>query len=130
MSPRHLARVLIVDDEPSVLALMARALTEAGYDVLLATNGLEALEFAVCARPRMDAVVTDLRMPQMGGEALAAALHQAEPTLPILFVSGFNESCHADRLEPLLIKPFSPTQLASAVEQLLSRKSAGSRASA
>ena len=46
----------------------------AGYEVLPATNGMEALELAAAARPAVDAVITDLQMPQMGGEALERAM--------------------------------------------------------
>jgi two-component system cell cycle sensor histidine kinase/response regulator CckA len=120
MSSNRLPRVLLVDDEPTVLAMMARALTESGYDVLPATNGLEALELAANSRPRVDAMVTDLRMPQMDGEALAAALRQADPDLPILFVSGFNGGPAPTLPGTLLAKPFTPDQLVAAIGQLLS----------
>jgi two-component system, cell cycle sensor histidine kinase and response regulator CckA len=120
MSSNRLPRVLLVDDETTVLAMMSRALTESGYDVLPATNGLEALELAASARPRLDAVVTDLQMPQMDGEALAAALRQADPDLPILFVSGFNGGPAPTLQGTLLAKPFTPDQLVAAIGQLLS----------
>jgi len=114
-----LPRILLVDDEPVVLVLMQRALTEAGYDVLPASNGMEALELAAAACPHVDAVVTDLQMPQMGGEALAAAVRQADPTLPILFVSGFERSQALTLPGPVLPKPFTPDQLVSAIGLLL-----------
>jgi CheY-like chemotaxis protein len=112
-------RVLVVDDEPIVLGLMRRALADAGYGVLAATNGIEALELAATAVPRVDAVVTDVQMPQMGGEALAAALRQADPNLPILFVSGFNGGPAPTLPGPFLAKPFTPDQLVSAVGLLV-----------
>ena len=119
MSSNRLPRILLVDDEPSVLAMMTRALTESGYDVLPATNGVEALELAAGAEPRVNAVVTDVRMPQMDGEALAAALRQADPELPILFVSGFNGGPAPTLPGTLLPKPFTPDQLVVAIGQLL-----------
>jgi two-component system, cell cycle sensor histidine kinase and response regulator CckA len=119
MPSSRLPRILLVDDEPTVLAMMARALTESGYDVLPATNGVEALELAAGAQPHVDAVVTDVRMPQMDGEALAAALRQANPDLPILFVSGFNGGPAPTPPGTLLAKPFTPDQLVAAVGQLV-----------
>lgn len=112
-------RILVVDDEPIVLTLMLRAVTDAGYDGLSATNGVEALERAASAVPRVDALVTDVQMPQMGGEALAAALRQADPSLPILFVSGFNGGLAPSLPGPFLAKPFTPNQLLSALSLLL-----------
>jgi CheY-like chemotaxis protein len=119
MSSNRLPRILLVDDEPTVLALMARTLAEAGYDVITASNGLEALELAVAARPHVDAVITDVQMPQMGGEALAAALRQADLDLPILFVSGFNGPSAPTLPGPLLAKPFTPDQFVAAIGYLL-----------
>lgn len=114
----RLPRILLVDDEPVVLVLMQRALTDAGYEVLPASNGMEALELAASCQP-VDAVVTDLQMPQMGGEALAAAVRQADPALPILFVSGFKCGQARTLPGPVLPKPFTPDQLVSAIGLLL-----------
>ena len=112
-------RILLVDDEPIVLGLMPRALADAGYGALAATNGIEALELAATAILRVDAVVTDVQMPQMGGEALAAALRQSDPNLRILFVSGFNGGPTPTLPGPFLAKPFTPDQLVSAVGLLV-----------
>src|SRR5882724_10983603 len=119
MMPNRPPRILVVDDEPIVLTLMGRALTDAGYGVLSATSGIAALELAATALPQVDALVTDLQMPQMGGEALAAALRQTDPNLPILFVSGFNGGPAPNLPGPFLAKPFTPDQLVSAVGLLL-----------
>jgi two-component system cell cycle sensor histidine kinase/response regulator CckA len=119
MMPNLPHRILLVDDEPIVLTLMGRALTGAGYGVLSATNGIAALELAATALPRVDALVTDIQMPQMGGEVLAAALRQTDPNLPILFVSGFNRGPAPSLPGPFLAKPFTPDQLVSAVGLLL-----------
>jgi two-component system, cell cycle sensor histidine kinase and response regulator CckA len=130
MSPTRLPRILLVDDEPVVLLLMRRALVEAGYDVLSASNGIEALELAAAARPGVDAVVSDLQMPQMGGEVLAAALRQGNPTLPILFVSGFAEAPAPGLLRPVLMKPFTPDELVQRITLLLATHSPDHQASA
>jgi two-component system cell cycle sensor histidine kinase/response regulator CckA len=110
-------RILVVDDEPTVVALVHRSLTEAGYDVLLARSAIEALEVLVTIRPLVDAVLTDVLMPEMDGGKLAATLRHAHPHLPILFMSGFpGRSTVAG---PLLVKPFTRDQLLSAVAGLL-----------
>ena len=110
-------RILVVDDEPTVVALVHRSLAEAGYDVLLAQSAIEALELLVMNRPLVDAVLTDVRMPEMDGGELAATLRQAHPNLPILFMSGFHG--RSTVAGPLLVKPFTRDQLLSAVAELL-----------
>jgi len=68
-------RVLFVDDEPSTRAQVARALEKAGYDVLLARNGAEAIE--IWERERPPLVITDWLMPELDGEALCLHIRQA-----------------------------------------------------
>ena len=119
-APRPL-RILVVDDEPTVVARVHRSLAAAGYDVLLAQSAIEALEILVMTRPLVDAVLTDVRMPEMDGGELAATLRQAHPNLPILFMSGFPGGSTA--AGPLLAKPFTTDQLLSALADLLQAQS-------
>jgi CheY-like chemotaxis protein len=110
-------RILVVDDEPTVVDLVHRSLVEAGYDVLLARSAIEALQVLLTIRPLVDAVLTDVRMPEMDGGQLAATLRQAHPNLPILFMSGYPGG--SNFAGPLLAKPFTPNQLLSAIGELL-----------
>jgi Response regulator containing CheY-like receiver, AAA-type ATPase, and DNA-binding domains len=86
--PRALGRVLVVDDDAMLRTILGRMLSEAGYDVVLAADGLEAL-----GRLRedgdVDLVVADLRMPRMGGQALGQELRARDPDLPVLYISGY-----------------------------------------
>jgi CheY-like chemotaxis protein len=111
--------VLVVDDEPMLLTLMGRALREVGYEVQLATSGLQALQLvATLAQP--DLLITDLRMEPIDGPDLARLIAEEHPTLPVLFVSGYHQDLqHRSLPGPLLPKPFSPEQLLQAVEALL-----------
>jgi two-component system cell cycle sensor histidine kinase/response regulator CckA len=110
--------VLVVDDEPVVLRLMARALGSAGYEVHAATNGLQALE-VVSTLPVPPAIlVTDLRMDPVDGASLARLVAHLQPSTRILFVSGWDAN-HLVLSAPLLPKPFSPGQLVEAVQGLL-----------
>jgi two-component system cell cycle sensor histidine kinase/response regulator CckA len=83
--------VLVVEDEEAVLALMRHALNADGYRVLVARNGVEALEIFRSRSSRIDLVVTDVIMPRMSGSALAQHLKADGLEAKILFVSG-----HAD----------------------------------
>jgi two-component system cell cycle sensor histidine kinase/response regulator CckA len=109
--------VLVVDDEPMVLRLMVRILSEAGFEVHAAADALRALEVAVQMAEPADVLVTDLRMEPVDGADLAKLIVRQWPGVQVLYVSGFD----ADRLRipgPLLRKPFSPEQLIEAVRNL------------
>ena len=102
------ATVLVVDDEEVLRSYMARVLQSEGYSVIEAENGVEALRFLSRKDTGVvvDLVITDVRMPIMGGRDLAATLAQGGASPPVLFVSGSHTS--SDVSGPLLRKPFLP----------------------
>ncbi len=79
-------RVLLVDDQPKLLRLFERSLTKAGHEVVTAENGKLAIELVLAQD--FDVVISDVRMPDMGGVELLRALHERDPDLPVLLVSG------------------------------------------
>jgi len=83
--------VLLVEDDPEVRALFATFLTHAGYHVLEAADGREALEVFERRAAAVDVVVTDVVMPNVSGPALAGALRARRPDVKLLYVSGYNE---------------------------------------
>jgi CheY-like chemotaxis protein len=124
MAPDDAPLILVVDDEPQVRRLMLFVLRDQ-YRVLVAADGQEALAlFSVLGR-EITAVVTDLRMPEMDGLALAHALSHMEEPPPILFVSGYGRG--GELPGPFLQKPFSPEVLLAAVEKLLGASSQEAR---
>lgn len=80
------ARVLVVDDDPSLLDLIEMRLTAAGYTVSCASSGEAALERFRAERPR--AIISDLRMDGMDGHALFARLHAEAPTIPVIILTA------------------------------------------
>jgi two-component system sensor histidine kinase EvgS len=80
--------ILGVDDNPDVLKMTALLLQRNGYAVLRATNGVQALMFYASYRERLDAVLTDVDMPEMNGIELAARIRANYPAAKILFMSG------------------------------------------
>ena len=123
--------VLVVDDEPVVLAMMTRALREAGYQVLQADGGPSALAVAREHPGPIHALVTDLAMPAMRGRELARTMAGMVSGLRVLFVSGFagDEVERLGLLEagrPFLSKPFSPELLVERVRELLAGRPTGS----
>lgn len=118
------ARILLVDDDPAVRKGMARVLKRAGYDVVLAGDGIEALrEMRDTTRP-YDLVVTDAVMPRMGGRELCESIARLWPRPLCLICSGYDAGTldEAFLRQPgreFLAKPFDNDELLSRVEQIL-----------
>jgi DNA-binding response OmpR family regulator len=115
------ARILVVDDEPSFRTFVALVLEIAGHRVMLAADGLEALE----ASGLFDLLVTDLMMPRMMGHELARRMRQRHPTVKVLYLTGHTAELFRNkgRLlagEAVLTKPVSPELLEDTVSLLLS----------
>ncbi len=124
--PRGHETVLVVEDEPAVRALMVRVLRSAGYTVLEAQNGNEAIHVVRGHRGPVHLLLTDVVMPQMDGKVLTGLLQDAHPELRVLYVSGYATdvlSRHGILQEgiDLLQKPFSGAVLAGRVRQALDR---------
>ncbi|HYW06529.1 MAG TPA: PAS domain S-box protein [Longimicrobium sp.] len=119
--------VLLVEDEDPVRRVTARVLRRSGFAVIEARDGHEALEVWADHHREVDAVLTDLVMPRMGGREFARLVRASRPELPVLFMSGYMEGAALSReaLDPgaeLLHKPFDPDVLTDRLGQLLDRK--------
>ncbi len=117
-------RILLVEDDESVRELASEILQMNGYEVIEASNGVEALAIFDAQETPVDLIVTDLIMPQMGGRDLAKEIAPKSPDLKVLFLSGYTDSTALQQgmLEPgsfFLPKPFTPAQLAHKVRQAL-----------
>jgi PAS domain S-box-containing protein len=117
-------RVLVVEDDPQVRAVTVRALTGAGYQVLVAKDGAEGLVRAEREPGPIRLLVCDVVMPGMSGPEVAEALGVLRPGLRVLFVSGYTRDAIALRGElpagvELLQKPFTPAVLLERVRAIL-----------
>jgi CheY-like chemotaxis protein len=110
--------ILVVDDEAVARRFLRRALTEAGYEVILANDGEEALELLRLTRRKVSLVVTDLVMPGMGGHAFAIEVSSLPSPPPVLYISAY-EGPQGEMAKRFLQKPFSPEALVEAVRGLL-----------
>ena len=122
--PRGTETVLVVEDETMVREFAALALRDAGYDVLEAANGAEALRVESDCRRPIHLLVTDVVMPWLSGPDLARKLRQRGRATKVLFVSGYTHNALLyqgviDSGLPLLQKPFSSASLARKVRDVL-----------
>jgi CheY-like chemotaxis protein len=125
--PTGAGRVLFVDDEQSLVGLGQEILMLLGYDVVVCTSSVEALEVFRMAPQRFDLVITDQTMPHMTGEELALALRRLRSDIPIILCTGFSHIMQAERAQELgidafLMKPFAVQDLARVLQQVLASR--------
>jgi CheY-like chemotaxis protein len=116
------SRILVVDDEPMVRALIARALTDAGYEVVAVANGRAALDAARGAPAEFDLIITNNYMPGLNGAELIAKVREDFPNQPILHVDDVTRRGRIPPVPgdiPTIYKPFSVEALRKAVREAL-----------
>lgn len=122
IAPRPVV-VLVVDDDASVLFASRRILSKFGYVVLEAPGGEEALHVAREHAPRIDVVLTDMRMPGMDGPTLASRLVTLLPAVRIVYMSGYADGLVEQELKApgraFLAKPFTVEQLMDTLTRVL-----------
>jgi PAS domain S-box-containing protein len=121
--------VLVVEDEPALRELATMVLSEAGYTVLEAGDGRHALDVVAQHREdKIDLMVTDVIMPNLGGKELADRMKVIRPECKVLFISGYTDDALAHHgilgndLE-FLEKPFSPVRFTHKVREVLDKRS-------
>jgi CheY-like chemotaxis protein len=111
-------RVLVVDDEPFVLAVLERFLQDASFVVGTAKNGVEALR--LFAQSPWDLVITDRAMPEMNGEQLAERIKKEAPGTPMILMTGFaHPGTTVELFDAVLPKPFTEKDLLQSVRRAL-----------
>ena len=120
------ARLLVVDDEPNILELLATSLRFAGFEVATATNGRDAL--AEARRLRPDLVVLDVMMPDMDGFSVVRRMRGEGSTAPVLFLTARDAT--EDKVTGLTVggddyvtKPFSLEEIVARIRAVLRRTS-------
>lgn len=125
--------ILIVEDEGALRAVVCRVLRRAGYRVLEANGGQEALSASERHEGKIDLLLTDVVMPEMSGRELAEQLTKRRPGLEVLYMSGYTDDAMvrhgvAEHREALLAKPFDPGKLNQRVREVLDEAAARSSA--
>jgi len=116
-------RVLVVDDDPLVVAGTAEMLEELGHQAIEASSGLRALA-VLNTDPAIDVVVTDYAMPGMNGAELAARIRLAWPHLPVAIISGYAALPGVGAELPRLNKPYRRGDLAALIDSLVDARQA------
>jgi two-component system cell cycle sensor histidine kinase/response regulator CckA len=122
--PRGAETILLAEDEQDVREVAREFLESAGYTVVEARNGSEALRLAGDKSKALDLLVTDMVMPGMTGKELAQRIQALRPGLPAIFMSGYSEQTAAETSQSngsmhLLTKPFSRSGLLRTIREVL-----------
>lgn len=118
-----LARILVVEDDPSLRTVIRLVLERAGFGVDESPNGHAAIEAMGTAVP--DLVLVDLNMPRMGGLELIDRMKQADATarVPVVLLSGRHDAAAvAQAAAGLVTKPFEPAELVGVVRRVIASK--------
>jgi len=115
-------KALVIDDEQVVLDSVTKILTEENYEVDVSLSGREGLNQAI--QKEYDIVLTDIRMPDIGGMRVLRDIKRAKPALPVVMITGYasvRSSVQAMKLgaADYIEKPFTPDQLLKAVNSAL-----------
>ncbi len=120
------ACILVVDDEAQALEIATIALTDAGHEVLTATDGTAGIAVFARERQRIRVVVVDMIMPRADGRACLAGIRALDPSVPVILVSGFiSDRAASQGFDAVLTKPYRLDDLRQAVSRLLQRSPIG-----
>jgi CheY-like chemotaxis protein len=124
--PTPLATILVVEDEAGIRALVRKILRRQGYEVLEAANGQDALALCREHGQRVELLITDVLMPQMGGRELVERLQTQGHDMKVLYVSGYTDDAtvYSGDLPPgtaFLQKPFTLGSLLDKVKEVLAK---------
>ena len=119
--PEHV--LLLADDEPQMRTLLKTILVQAGYAVISAVDGQEALELSRAYSDAIDLVVSDIVMPRMTGAELAEHIRHERPNTPVLLMSGHASGALLDYAtsHDFIQKPFEPKKFIEQVGETLKR---------
>jgi len=116
-------KILVVDDEEDILFLYREELTEAGYQVFTANNGMNALT-VLDEQGTVDLVVTDIKMPEIGGLGLVPYLRSRRPGIPVIVVTAFPQyrnilTAEGSNVKAFFTKPLDFRELRAKVAEIL-----------
>ena len=119
-------RILLVDDEPALTDVSLKMLEMMGYHVTAVNDSLEALEIFHNTPQDFDLVISDMTMPKMAGNKLAANLLEIRPDLPVILCTGYSDNISEEKaveigVKALVFKPLTKKDLAKIVREVLDK---------
>lgn len=112
--------ILVVEDADEVRRMICQILLQDGYNVLEASDGIEALRVTSAYCNNIHLVLTDVVMPRMDGRELAEQIRRTKPSTRMLFMSGYSDSMITNgSVAVFLAKPFTPVALMDKIRQVL-----------
>ncbi|WP_051327325.1 response regulator [Desulfatibacillum aliphaticivorans] len=123
-APKGREKVLFVDDEPSIVKLGGKMLERLGYTVTTHTSSLQALELVRNKPNGFDIVITDMTMPDMNGDVLAAELMKIRPDIPVILCTGYSNKITPEKamdmgIKAFAMKPLVKSELAKSIRKVL-----------
>jgi CheY-like chemotaxis protein len=117
-------RILLVDDEPQIVAMEKQLLEKLGYRVTAQTSSADALAAFERRPDQFDLVITDMTMSQMTGDQLARRIWEIRPGIPVILCTGYNEMMSEDKavamgIRKFILKPIDKDELAGAIRSAL-----------
>jgi CheY-like chemotaxis protein len=119
--------ILFIDDEETIVRVGQHMLERLGYQAMVCTSSLAALEAFRQTPHHFDLVITDQTMPHMTGEVLARELRRIRPDIPIILCTGFSytidaEKAQAQGIDAFLMKPLAARDLGLVIQQILEQR--------
>ncbi len=117
-------RILLVEDEEVIRGVVGTMLKRLGYEVVMARDGVEAVEIFKAEKDAISLVISNLSMPRMNGWESLAAFRKMRPHIPVILASGYDEvrimaEAHVEQPQMFLQKPYGLTDLKNALEKTL-----------
>ena len=124
--PRGTERILLVDDEPSIVKMQQRSLEHLGYTITPHTNSIEALEAFRTSPDTFDLVITDMSMPKMTGDKFAEEIKKIRSDVPVILCTGFSDQIKIRtgtdmQIDAFLMKPINKAKLTKTIRKLLDK---------
>jgi len=125
--PSGTERILFVDDELPIVKMGSQILDRLGYKVTIRTSSIEALALFRAKPNDFDLIITDMTMPNMTGDNLAAALIEIRPDIPVILCTGYSKKISDEKaskigIRAFVYKPIIRKDLANAIREVLSKK--------
>ncbi len=124
--PTGSERILFVDDEQALVNLGKQMLEKLGYEAVIRTSSVEALELFKIQPEKFDMVITDMTMPNLTGEKLAGELINVRPGIPIILCTGYSENITETKakkigIKELILKPIVMQDIARTIRRVLDK---------